>query len=122
MYKKVGELNLPKTEEAVLKFWKENDVKQKCLNANKNGKMFSFYEGPPTANGEPHAGHVLTRTLKDCFTRAKAQSGYFVPRKGGWDTHGLPVEISVEKEIGISGKEQIEEYGIENFINKCNWW
>lgn len=124
MYKKVGELNLPKTEEAVLKFWKENDVKQKCLNANKNGKMFSFYEGPPTANGEPHAGHVLTRTLKDCFTRAKAQSGYYVPRKGGWDTHGLPVEISVEKEIGISGKEQIEEYGIENFINKCkeNVW
>ncbi len=119
MYKKVGEMNLPKTEEEVLKFWQENNVKNNCLSHNKGKKMYSFYEGPPTANGQPHAGHVLTRTLKDLFNRFHLMRGYEVPRKGGWDTHGLPVEISVEKEIGISGKQQIEEYGIEKFITAC---
>ena len=119
MYKKVEEMNLAKNEEEVLKFWQENNVKSACLNHNKGKKMFSFYEGPPTANGQPHAGHVLTRTLKDLFNRYHLMKGYEVPRKGGWDTHGLPVEISVEKEIGISGKQQIEEYGIEKFITEC---
>ena len=119
MYKKVGEMNLPKNEEEVLKFWKENNIQDKCLSHNKGKKMFSFYEGPPTANGQPHAGHVLTRTLKDIFNRFHLMKGYEVPRKGGWDTHGLPVEISVEKEIGISGKQQIEEYGVEKFIEAC---
>ena len=119
MYKKVGELNLPKNEAEVLKFWKENSVKEKCLNHNKGKEVFSFFEGPPTANGMPHAGHVLTRALKDVVNRAKLMQGYDVPRKGGWDTHGLPVEISVEREIGISGKQGIEDYGVENFIKKC---
>ena len=102
MYKKVAELNLPRTEKEVLKFWRENEVKEKCLKHNADKEVFSFYEGPPTANGMPHAGHVLTRALKDVFNRSKLMQGYCVPRKGGWDTHGLPVEISVEKEIGIS--------------------
>jgi len=119
MYNKVGELNLPKNEDEILKFWKENDVKGKCLRQNEGGKIFSFFEGPPTANGEPHAGHVLTRSLKDVFTRYKSMQGFFVPRKGGWDTHGLPVEISVEKNIGISGKQQIEAYGLRKFIEEC---
>ena len=119
MYKKVEEMNLAGSEEEVLKFWKEAGVKEACLSHNKGKKMFSFYEGPPTANGMPHAGHVLTRTLKDLFNRFHLMKGYEVPRKGGWDTHGLPVEISVEKEIGISGKQQIEEYGIEKFVTAC---
>jgi len=116
MYKKVQELNLPRTEKDVLKFWHENDVKNKCLCHNEGKELFSFYEGPPTANGMPHAGHVLTRALKDVFNRTKLMQGYYVPRKGGWDTHGLPVEISVEKEIGISGKQEIEKYGVEKFV------
>lgn len=119
MYKKVNELNLPRTEQEILKFWRENDVKNKCLHHNMDKPVFSFFEGPPTANGMPHAGHVLTRALKDVFNRTKSMQGYYVPRKGGWDTHGLPVEISVEKEIGISGKQQIEEYGVEKFIEAC---
>ncbi len=119
MYKKVGEMNLAQTEEQVLKFWQENNIKNQCLSHNKGKKMYSFYEGPPTANGQPHAGHVLTRTLKDLFNRFHLMKGYEVPRKGGWDTHGLPVEISVEKEIGISGKQQIEAYGVEKFITEC---
>ncbi len=119
MYKKVTELNLPRTEKEVLKFWRENDVKNKCLKHNNDKPVFSFYEGPPTANGMPHAGHVLTRALKDVFNRYKLMQGYCVPRKGGWDTHGLPVEISVEKEIGISGKQQIEEYGVDKFVESC---
>ena len=119
MYKKVTELNLPKTEQEILDFWRQNDVKGKCLKNNEGAEVFSFYEGPPTANGMPHTGHVLTRSLKDVFNRAKSMQGYYVPRKGGWDTHGLPVEISVEKEIGISGKQEIEKYGIENFVEAC---
>ena len=120
MYKKVSELNLPKQEEQILEFWTKNDIKKKCINLNKDSKkIFSFYEGPPTANGQPHAGHVLTRALKDVFTRYKGMKGYYVTRKGGWDTHGLPVEIAVEKEIGISGKKEIEAYGVEKFIDAC---
>ncbi len=119
MYNKVNELNLPKTDEKILSFWRENQIKEKCLKHNNDKEVFSFYEGPPTANGIPHAGHVLTRALKDVFNRAKLMQGYCVPRKGGWDTHGLPVEISVEKKIGISGKQQIENYGVEKFINEC---
>ena len=125
MYKKVdANLNFPKVEQEVLNFWRENDVKKQCMNHNHGAKRFNFYEGPPTANGVPHSGHVLTRVLKDVFTRYKSMQGYFVPRKGGWDTHGLPVELSVEKELGISGKQQIEEYGIEKFIKRCkdNVW
>lgn len=125
MYKKVdANLNFPNVEQEVLNFWKANDVKKQCMNHNKGSKRFNFYEGPPTANGVPHSGHVLTRVLKDVFTRYKSMQGYFVPRKGGWDTHGLPVELSVEKELGISGKQQIEEYGIEKFIKRCkdNVW
>ncbi len=125
MYKKVdANLNFPKVEQDVLNFWKENEVKKQCMNKNKGEKRFNFYEGPPTANGVPHSGHVLTRVLKDVFTRYKSMQGYYVPRKGGWDTHGLPVELSVEKELGISGKQQIEAYGVEKFIKRCkeNVW
>lgn len=125
MYNKVdANLNFPNEENDVLKFWRENDIKTQCLTRNKGAKRFNFYEGPPTANGTPHVGHVLTRSLKDVFTRYKSMQGYYVPRKGGWDTHGLPVELSVEKELGISGKKQIEEYGIERFIKRCkeNVW
>lgn len=119
MYNKVNELNLPVEEQKILDFWTKHDIKNKCLNMNKGNKVFSFFEGPPTANGQPHAGHVLTRALKDVFTRYKSMKGFFVPRKGGWDTHGLPVEIAVEKEIGISGKKEIEEYGVNKFIEAC---
>ena len=125
MYKKVdANLNFPSEEKEILKFWRENNVKQQCMNHNIGAKRFNFYEGPPTANGVPHSGHVLTRVLKDVFTRYKSMKGFFVPRKGGWDTHGLPVELSVEKELGISGKQQIEEYGVEAFIKRCkaNVW
>lgn len=124
MYKKVGTLNFTDEENEVLKFWRENNVKALCMKHNEGKPRFNFYEGPPTANGVPHSGHVLTRALKDVFTRYKSMKGFFVPRKGGWDTHGLPVELSVEKELGISGKQQIEEYGVEKFIKKCkdNVW
>ena len=125
MYKKVNaNLHFPTVEQEVLDFWKANDVKKQCMDHNKGAKRFNFYEGPPTANGVPHSGHVLTRVLKDVFTRYKSMQGYYVPRKGGWDTHGLPVELSVEKELGISGKQQIEAYGVEKFINRCkeNVW
>lgn len=125
MYNKVdANLNFPKEEKDILDFWKENNVKKQCMSRNAGHKRFNFYEGPPTANGVPHSGHVLTRVLKDVFTRYKSMQGYFVPRKGGWDTHGLPVELSVEKELGISGKQQIEEFGVEKFIKRCkeNVW
>ena len=126
MYKKLDKKPcFPKIQEGILKQWKENGIKQKVINMNKDtGEVFSFYEGPPTANGNPHAGHVLTRSLKDVYTRFAGMNGRYVPRKGGWDTHGLPVEISVEKSLHISGKQDIEEYGVENFINACkkNVW
>jgi len=126
VYKKLDSTpNYPSIQQSVLDFWLKNDIKKKVLKLNADsGKVFSFYEGPPTANGEPHAGHVLTRSLKDVYTRFAGMNGFFVPRKGGWDTHGLPVEISVEKALNISGKHDIEKFGVENFIKECkkNVW
>ncbi len=126
MYKKIPATpNYPELEKDILDFWLKNDIKQEVLKLNsESDKIFSFYEGPPTANGEPHAGHVLTRALKDVYTRFAGMNGYFVPRKGGWDTHGLPVEIAVEKSLNISGKQEIEEFGVENFVEECkkNVW
>jgi len=106
-------------ETNILKFWKDNDIFHKSLLARKEGKHWCFYEGPPTANGKPHPGHVLTRVIKDLFLRYKTMCGYYVPRKAGWDTHGLPVEIEVEKELNLNGKGDIEKYGVETFIRKC---
>lgn len=120
MYKKVStKLNFVEVEKNILEFWKENKIFEKSLTHRTNCPTFSFYDGPPTANGKPHIGHVLTRSIKDLIPRYKTMKGYNVLRKAGWDTHGLPVELEVEKELGISGKPQIEEYGIEKFINKC---
>jgi isoleucyl-tRNA synthetase len=113
------ELDFPKEERAVLAFWKEHRVFEASLDRPKDAPSFVFYEGPPTANGLPHNGHVLTRVIKDLFPRYKTMRGYSVPRKAGWDTHGLPVEVEVEKELRIHGKAAIEEYGVEPFIAKC---
>jgi len=108
-----------KFEEEILEFWKKNSVFEKSLKQREKSPRFVFYEGPPTANGYPHAGHVIGRSIKDLIPRYKTMCGYYVPRKAGWDTHGLPVELEVEKELGISGKPQIEEYGIDRFNKKC---
>ena len=129
MFKKVDkDMNLVNRENKVLNYWKENNIINKCLdkdkqNADRNSS-YVFYDGPPTANGKPHIGHVETRSFKDLIPRFYSMKGKFVPRKAGWDTHGLPVEIEVEKQLGINGKEQIEKYGIEPFISKCkeNVW
>lgn len=109
----------PQQEENILRFWKENATYQKSLDLRKHGESFVFFEGPPTANGLPHPGHCLTRAIKDLFPRYRTMRGYHCERKGGWDTHGLPVEVEVCKELGIHGKEEIETYGIEGFIQKC---
>jgi len=106
-------------ERAVLEFWKKNEIFEKSLRATEGGEPFVFYEGPPTANGMPHPGHVLTRVMKDVFPRYHTMNGRSVPRKAGWDTHGLPVEIEVEKELGLESKDDIEKYGVEPFIKKC---
>ena len=106
-------------EEEVLKFWKESDTFNKSLAATKDGPRYVFYEGPPTANGRPHFGHLMPRVYKDLFPRYKTMQGFYVPRKGGWDTHGLPVEIEVEREIGVNSKPEIETYGVEKFVKKC---
>jgi isoleucyl-tRNA synthetase len=106
-------------EEEIMKFWKDKDTFKKSLEIRKGSPRFNFYEGPPTANGKPHAGHVLPRIYKDLFPRYKTMQGYYVPRKAGWDTHGLPVELEVEKELGINSKQEIEKYGIEEFNKKC---
>ena len=120
MYKKVDTtLNFVDRELEVLKFWKENNVFEESIKSREGGPVFTFYDGPPTANGKPHIGHILTRTMKDIMPRYKTMKGYKVLRKAGWDTHGLPVELEVEKLLGISGKPQIEDYGIEPFIEKC---
>ncbi|MDD4352047.1 MAG: isoleucine--tRNA ligase [Candidatus Gracilibacteria bacterium] len=111
--------SFPKLEEAILEFWKKKNIFQKTLAKNKKGKRYVFYEGPPTANGQPGIHHVLARAFKDVMPRYKTMNGYLVERKGGWDTHGLPVELQVEKEIGISGKPDIEKYGIAEFNQKC---
>jgi isoleucyl-tRNA synthetase len=109
----------PQLEEQVLTFWKQNHVYDRSLDLRKNGKPFVFFEGPPTANGLPHPGHCLTRAIKDLFPRYRTMRGYLCERKAGWDTHGLPVEVEVCKELGIHGKEEIESYGIEGFVQKC---
>jgi isoleucyl-tRNA synthetase len=120
MYDKVStDLNFVEREKKILKFWEENKIFEKSIEAGKGKKSFTFYDGPPTANGKPHIGHVLTRVIKDIIPRYRTMKGYNVLRKAGWDTHGLPVELEVEKLLGISGKEQIEEYGLEPFIQKC---
>ncbi len=120
MYKKISSsLNFIAMEEEILKFWDKQEIFKKSEEKNKNGKSFTLYDGPPTANGRPHIGHVLTRAMKDIIPRYKVMKGYKVLRKAGWDTHGLPVELEVEKQLGISGKPQIEEYGVEKFIKKC---
>ena len=120
MYKKVStDLNFVKREKETLDFWKENDIFKKSMEATKDCKTYTFYDGPPTANGKPHIGHVLTRVIKDMVPRYHTMKGNYVPRKAGWDTHGLPVELEVEKLVGINGKEEIEAYGLEPFINKC---
>ena len=120
MYSKVDtNLNFVEREKEVLKFWKENNIAQKAIDQREGCDTFTFYDGPPTANGKPHIGHVLTRVIKDMLPRFQSMKGKKVLRKAGWDTHGLPVELEVEKSIGINGKEQIENYGIEPFIKKC---
>ncbi len=120
MYEKVStNMNFVEREREVLKFWKENDIFEKSIEERKKGETFTFYDGPPTANGKPHIGHVLTRVIKDMIPRYRTMKGYEVPRKAGWDTHGLPVELEVEKLLGLDGKEQIEQYGLEPFIKNC---
>ncbi|MCR5122972.1 MAG: isoleucine--tRNA ligase, partial [Ruminococcus sp.] len=120
MYKKVdSNLNFVQREKQVEKFWKENGIFEKQIDSRRKGESYVFYDGPPTANGKPHIGHVLTRAIKDMIPRYHAMKGAMVPRKAGWDTHGLPVELEVEKLLGLDGKEQIEEYGLEPFITKC---
>jgi isoleucyl-tRNA synthetase len=113
------DLNFPKEERAILALWKEKRIFEKSLEIGDGDKTFVFYEGPPTANGVPHNGHVLTRVIKDLFPRYKTMQGYRVPRKAGWDTHGLPVEVEVEKELRIHGKAAIEQYGVEPFVRRC---
>ena len=120
MYDKVStKLNFVENEEKVLNFWNENKIFEKSIEEKQDLPTYTFYDGPPTANGKPHIGHVLTRVIKDMIPRYQTMKGHKIIRKAGWDTHGLPVELEVEKEIGIDGKEQIEEYGIEPFIGKC---
>src|SRR5579859_5457930 len=113
------ELDFPKEENEILRFWKERGIFEKTLSKPAPNGPFVFYEGPPTANGLPHNGHVLTRVIKDLFPRYKTMRGYRVPRKAGWDTHGLPVEVAVEKSLGLRGKQQIETYGVAAFNQEC---
>ena len=120
MYNKVStNLNFVEREKATEQFWKDNQIFEKSIKIRENAPSYTFYDGPPTANGKPHIGHVLTRVIKDMIPRYRTMKGYMVPRKAGWDTHGLPVELEVEKLLGLDGKEQIEEYGLEPFIDKC---
>ncbi len=107
------------SEEKINEFWNENRIFEKSMECREGGEVYTFYDGPPTANGKPHIGHVLTRVIKDMIPRYQTMKGKMVPRKAGWDTHGLPVEIEVEKKLGLDGKEQIEEYGLEKFIKEC---
>ena len=120
MYEKVStDLNLVQREKQVEKFWKDHDIFRKSMKLREGCPSYTFYDGPPTANGKPHIGHVLTRVIKDMIPRYRTMKGYMVPRKAGWDTHGLPVELEVEKMLGLDGKEQIEQYGLEPFIEHC---
>ncbi len=120
MYEKVPtNMNFVEREQSVSDFWQENDIFRKSIKNREGCEVYTFYDGPPTANGKPHIGHVLTRVIKDMIPRYQTMKGKYVPRKAGWDTHGLPVELEVERALGLDGKEQIEEYGIEPFIQKC---
>ena len=120
MYDKVPtSMNFVEREKKVEKFWEENHIFEKSIDNRKKGETYTFYDGPPTANGKPHIGHVETRVIKDMIPRYQAMKGKMVPRKAGWDTHGLPVELEVEKMLGLDGKEQIEQYGVEPFIKHC---
>jgi len=120
MYKQVStNMNFVDREKETLKFWNENQIFEKSMENRKDGPTYTFYDGPPTANGKPHIGHVLTRVIKDMVPRYRTMKGYMVPRKAGWDTHGLPVELEVEKLLGIDGKDQIEAYGLDPFVSKC---
>ena len=120
MYNKVStNMNFVEREKEIEKFWRDNDIFRKSMENRKKGETYTFYDGPPTANGKPHIGHVLTRVIKDMIPRYQTMKGKMVPRKAGWDTHGLPVELEVEKLLGLDGKEQIEEYGLDPFIKKC---
>ncbi len=125
MYSKVSaDMNFVEREKKVERFWEENRIFEKSMTSREDGPEYMFYDGPPTANGKPHIGHVLTRVIKDMIPRYRTMKGYNVPRKAGWDTHGLPVELEVEKQLGLDGKEQIEQYGLEPFIQNCkeNVW
>ena len=121
MYTKVTtDLNFVQREKVISEFWKKNKILEKHLEMNQGAKKsFTVYDGPPTANGKPHVGHVLTRVIKDIIPRYKTMKGYSVLKKAGWDTHGLPVELEVEKALGLDGKQDIEKYGVEPFIKKC---
>ena len=120
MYNKVpANMNFVEREKNIEKFWEDEQIFKKSIDSRKQGPTYTFYDGPPTANGKPHIGHVLTRVIKDMIPRYRAMKGYLVPRKAGWDTHGLPVELEVEKMLGLDGKEQIEQYGLEPFIEHC---
>ena len=120
MHQKVStNLNFVEREKEIELFWRKNDIFKKSMEIRKGCPVYTFYDGPPTANGQPHIGHVLTRVIKDMIPRYRNMKGYMVPRKAGWDTHGLPVELEVEKMLGLDGKEQIEEYGLAPFIDKC---
>src|SRR5471030_1910903 len=120
MYKKIdSSKGTVSMEKDISKLWTEKDIIKKSFDSNKDGEYFTFYDGPPTANGKPHVGHILTRVMKDIIPRYKVMKGYKVIRKAGWDTHGLPVELEIEKKLGISGKEQIEEIGVEKFVKEC---
>ena len=120
LYEKVpASVNFVEREKQTEKFWHDNDIFRKSMEQRKGDKTYTFYDGPPTANGKPHIGHVLTRVIKDMIPRYRTMKGYMVPRKAGWDTHGLPVELEVEKKLGLDGKEQIEAYGMEPFIQQC---
>jgi len=120
MYNKVSpNLDFVQREKNIEQFWKENQIFEKSIEIRKESEEYTFYDGPPTANGKPHIGHVLTRVIKDLIPRYRTMKGYMVPRKAGWDTHGLPVELEVEKKLGLDGKEQIEQYGLEPFIKYC---
>ncbi|MCI7443806.1 MAG: isoleucine--tRNA ligase [Clostridium sp.] len=120
MYKKVELSNgFVGMEKDIANLWKERNIIKKNFDMNQDGEYFTFYDGPPTANGKPHVGHILTRVMKDIIPRYKVMKGYKVIRKAGWDTHGLPVELEIEKKLGISGKQQIEEYGVEKFVKEC---
>ena len=112
-------VDFPEVEKKIGDFWREHNIFQKSLDLRRDAKPFVFYEGPPTANGVPHNGHVLTRVSKDVFLRYRTMRGNYVPRRAGWDTHGLPVEVEVEKELGIHGKAAIEKFGVEEFISRC---